>query len=302
MTGTLTEVRRYPVKSLEGELLPGCDLTGRGLDGDRWWSVRDPDGRFGSGKSSRRFRRMDGLRDLVARYDGEVPVIGFPDGTEVRGDDPGMHEALSTHVGRPVRLEAEEEVSHFEDGPVHLVTTASLAALARAHDADVDARRMRCNMLVDTPDLDGFAEDEWLGREVRVGPEVVLRVVIPMPRCVMVTAATRDLGGDADLLKTITRVNDGSLGVLAEVVAAGTVLVGDRVELLRWPVPSPWLASYADAATRLPIPPSPLPSRTAHGRTGGSGSIRVQNEGAGLNAPVLALDHLSPARQPVVRR
>ncbi len=231
MTGTLTEVRRYPVKSLEGELLPGCDLTGRGLDGDRWWSVRDPDGRFGSGKSSRRFRRMDGLRDLVARYDGDVPVIGLVDGADVRGDDPGVHEALSAHVGRPVRLEREQEVSHFDDGPVHLVTTAALAALGRAHGAGVDARRMRCNLLVDTPDLDGFAEEEWLGRQLRVGPDVVLRVVAPMPRCVMVNASTRDLDADPDLLKTITRANDGSIGVLAEVVHPGAITLGDPVVL-----------------------------------------------------------------------
>ncbi len=232
VSDTLAELRRYPVKSVEGEVLERCDVTERGLELDRWWSVRDPDGRFGSGKSSRRFRRMEGLRDLVARYDGHVPVIGFPDGTDLRGDDPAVHEALSRHVGRPVRLEPEDDVSHFDDGPVHLVTTASLAALARAHGADVDARRMRCNLFVDTPDLEGFAEDAWLDREVRVGPQVVLRVTEPMPRCVMVTAATRDLGADADLLKTITRVNDGDLGVLAEVVHAGTVSVGDAVELL----------------------------------------------------------------------
>lgn len=231
MTATLTELRRYPVKSVEGEVLDACRVTLRGLDRDRWWSVRDPDGRFGSGKSSRQFRRMDGLRDLVARYDGDVPVIGFPDGADVRGDDPAVHEALSSHVGRPVRLEPEEAVSHFDDGPVHLVTTASLAALAGAHGAAVDPRRMRCNLLVDTPDVDGFAEDGWIGREVLVGPDVVLRVVSPMPRCVMVTAATRDLDRDADLLETITRVNDGALGVLAEVVHQGIVRAGDAVEL-----------------------------------------------------------------------
>lgn len=232
MTATLVEVRRYPVKSLEGELLARCAVAERGLDQDRRWSVRDPDGRLGSGKSSRRFRRMDGLRRLVARYDGDVPVMSFPDGLDVRGDEPGVHDALSRHVGRPVRLESEGGVSHFDDGPVHLLTTASLAALARAHGADVDSRRMRCNLLVGTPDLDGFAEQGWLDRRVRIGARVVLLVVAPMPRCAMVTSASRDLAPDADLLKTITRVNNGNLGVLAEVMHPGTVAVGDPVELL----------------------------------------------------------------------
>ena len=70
--GRLTSIRRYPVKSMTGEVLDSADVEHRGLAGDRLWSLRDPDGKFGSGKSSRRFRAMPGLMDLVARYDGDV--------------------------------------------------------------------------------------------------------------------------------------------------------------------------------------------------------------------------------------
>jgi uncharacterized protein len=67
--GSVAELRRYPVKSLTGEVLRAADVDVRGLVGDRAWAVTDTDGRFGSGKTTRRFRRMDGLLQLTATYD-----------------------------------------------------------------------------------------------------------------------------------------------------------------------------------------------------------------------------------------
>ncbi|WP_204037573.1 MOSC N-terminal beta barrel domain-containing protein, partial [Actinoplanes utahensis] len=54
----ITEIRRYPVKSMLGEQIPAAVLGARGLTGDRLWAVRDADGKFGSGKNTRRFRRI----------------------------------------------------------------------------------------------------------------------------------------------------------------------------------------------------------------------------------------------------
>jgi uncharacterized protein YcbX len=228
--GRLASIRRYPVKSMTGEVLERADVEHRGLAGDRLWSLRDPDGKFGSGKSSRRFRAMPGLMDVVARYDGDVPVMELPDGTVVRGDDPAVHEAMSAYVGRPVRLGREDGVSHFDDGPIHLVTTASLETLSRHHGRPVDVRRFRPNLLIETDGVEGFVEQDWLGRRVAVG-DVVLEVVQPMPRCVMVTQAQRDLPPDDGLLHRVTDVAGMDFGVLAEVVTPGRIAVGAPVSL-----------------------------------------------------------------------
>jgi uncharacterized protein YcbX len=223
----VASLHRYPVKSTVGERLEVADVVARGLRGDRLWAVRDEDGKLGSGKSTRRFRKMEGLLDLIASYDGDVPVVTFPDGRGLRGDDPAIDEALSAHVGRPVTLGREGEVSHFDDGPVHLVTTASLRVVGEALGEPVDPRRFRPNLVVDTGDLAGLVEDGWVGHQLHVG-EVVLEVAARMPRCVMVNlpqvglSATRVLDAVGDL-------NDANLGVLATVVAPGRVRVGDEV-------------------------------------------------------------------------
>ncbi len=224
-SGRVAALFRYPVKSLVGEELEEVDVVRRGVHGDRLWSVRDPDGKLGSGKSSRRFRRMDGLLALSAAYDGDVPGLAFPDGNLLRGDDDAIHAALSEHVGRPVRLEREERVSHFDEGPLHLVTTASLERVARARGRDVDVRRPRANLLVESTDLEG----DWAGRRLAIGDEVVVQVLYPMPRCVMLDLPQRGLGADQGLLRTVTETNLGELGVVADVVTAGHVRRGDLV-------------------------------------------------------------------------
>jgi uncharacterized protein YcbX len=227
--GTVAELHRYPVKSLTGERLEQVYVDERGVVGDRLWSVRDPDGKFGSGKSTRRFRRMDGLLALRAHEEDGVPVLTFPDGRVLRGDDPAVHDALTDHVGRPVTLAREEDVSHFDEGPLHLVSTASLAALPG--EERVDARRLRPNVVVDTGEAAGFLDDDWVGRTLRVG-DVVVPVLYAMPRCVMLDLPTADLPADTGLLQTVHAANDGNLGVVADVRAPGRIAIGDVVSLM----------------------------------------------------------------------
>lgn len=221
---------RYPVKSVVGEDLTAVNVDRRGVEGDRLWAVRDADGKLGSGKSSRRFRKMDGLLSLSASYDGATPVVAFPDGTSTRGDDPEVHDRLSRHVGRAVRLAREDDVPHFDEADLHLLTTSSLARISELHRRPVDARRARANVLVDNGTDAGFDEDDWVGRTVRIG-QVELRILRPMERCVMVTMPQIGLPEERGLLARIGEANETNLGLVAEVVAPGRMRVGDPVVL-----------------------------------------------------------------------
>lgn len=245
VVGRVGELHRYPVKSLGGERPRRVEVDTRGVVGDRLWAVVDKDGRLGSGKTTRRFRRMPGLLDLRATYDGEVPVVAFPDGRSWRGDDPEVHVALSRHVGRQVRLERESSVAHVDEGPVHVVTTASLAAASGGRP--LDGRRPRANLVLDTAamnedallrgapaadaDVAGFLEDDWVGRRLRVGT-AELALTAPMPRCVMIGMAQDGLPDDRAVLREVLRRHDGFLGVVADVVASGSFGIGDEVRLL----------------------------------------------------------------------
>ena len=94
--GIVTRLWRCPVTSMLGEQCESLDVHTRGVAGDRLFAIRDTNGKFGSGKSTRRFRQINGLFGFQAVYAGEVPVIRFPDGRTMRGDHPDIHTALST--------------------------------------------------------------------------------------------------------------------------------------------------------------------------------------------------------------
>lgn len=232
MIGSVVALWRYPVKSMLGERLDGARIDARGVVGDRLFAVRDEQGKFGSGKNTRRFRRIDGLFRFTARYDGDRPVITFPDGVARGGDEASVHAALSEVLGQPVTLSREQDIPHHDAGAVHLITTSTLRAMGAAvGGVAVDERRFRPNFVIDTEGA-GLVEDGWIGRELRIGDEVRVIVSGRTERCVMVGMPQSELPDDPRVLREAARLNDACVGVYAKVIVGGTVRAGDPVELL----------------------------------------------------------------------
>lgn len=222
---------RYPVKSMLGDACGHLDLNHRGAEGDRLFAVREPDGKLGSGKTTRRFRKIDGLLAFSAAYHRDAPRISFPDGRCIDGDDPAIHLALSDALHRPVTLARESAVSHLDAGPIHLLTTASLAWLSSLRpDSKLDARRFRPNILVEVPGNDPI-ERRWLGKTIRIGAEVQLRVTTPTERCIMVGHAQADLPEDAQVLRDLVCNGNACFGAYAEVLIPGRIECGDLLAI-----------------------------------------------------------------------
>lgn len=111
-SGTISELWRYPVKSMQGERVGRCEVTGSGLAGDRAYAVVDTEsGRVGSAKHP---RLWGALLHCRARYLAEPSATGpadpapvaivLPDGTETGSDDPDVDARLTGLLGRPVSL------------------------------------------------------------------------------------------------------------------------------------------------------------------------------------------------------
>jgi uncharacterized protein YcbX len=229
MTATVATLWRYPVKSMLGEQCDHVELNARGVRGDRQFAVRGADGRFGSGKNSRRFRHIEGLFTFRAQLGDEWPEIVFPDGRRLRADDPAIDSALSEALGTPVTLAREGEVSHFDASPIHLVGSSSLEWLrSRLPESRVDERRFRPNITVATDQ----SELSWIGRTLQIGSTVKLRVTAPTGRCAMTTSAQTDLPFDPKILRCIAQEAGEDFGVYAEVLQPGTISRGDEVTVI----------------------------------------------------------------------
>lgn len=102
-TGTVSELWRYPVKSMLGERLEQSDVTEAGVAGDRAFALVDVE--TGNIVSAKRPLRWQGLLELGARLsdDGTV-TVAFPDGTTCSGRDNGFATRLSEFLGREVSV------------------------------------------------------------------------------------------------------------------------------------------------------------------------------------------------------
>ena len=134
------------------------------------------------------------------------------------------------HLFRSDRLEAE-----WDRYAVSIVSEASVEELARQGNdgRPVDSRRFR--MLIEVAGAKRpHEEDEWLGREVRIG-EARVRVTKQDARCVITTLDPDTGHRDFPTLHVIRQyrgVREGrklDFGVYAEVLAPGRVAVGDPI-------------------------------------------------------------------------
>jgi uncharacterized protein len=250
---TVSRLSYAPVKGLALAHPDEIFLGLEGLAENRLFYVIAEDGR-------RYELRRDGRLALVgATYEPELErlALRFPDGSvaeatvEVDGavstDFYGrlvagrvvagpLGEALSTFLGRPVRLVKADRPGtalDSERGTVSLVSEASVSELARvASLPEVDERRFR--MLIALGGCRAHEEDDWVGRDVRAG-EAVVRVLKRVVRCAATTHSPETGQRDLDTLRLIGSYRGGTdveFGVEAEVVAPGRVAVGDRCEPL----------------------------------------------------------------------
>ena len=123
---------------------------------------------------------------------------------------------------------------------LHIVTTSSLRTMA-AHGGDFDVRRFRPNIVIDSP-LDGLAEQQWIGGTLHAG-EVSARVEIPTIRCTIPLREQAGVTADPDVMRTVSRHGERCFGVYADIASAGTLSVGDVVDL------DPPRAQHAAAAS-----------------------------------------------------
>jgi uncharacterized protein YcbX len=262
---------RYPVKSMMGEELNSCDVTERGLLGDRQFAVVDRStGKVGGAKNP---RKWGNFFDFRAAY-LEPPEAGakmspvritLADGTTVTSGQGDLEQVLSGAFGRDVALEearpgdrpsgptAEEywpdmagldyrdtvtdfempAGTFFDIGVVHLLTTATIDQLRALYpQGRIEARRFRPNIVVATgPEDRGFVENDWIGHTVAIGGSVRLAITEPCPRCVMITLPQGDLPKDSGILRTAAQHNAVNVGVYASVLSGGTIRRGDPVTL-----------------------------------------------------------------------
>jgi hypothetical protein len=234
-SGTVLELRRFPVKSLAGEPADALQIDARGAGGDRAQALT---GIFGGARRQLTVRQVPRMLAWSAAYpdapgveldpdDPPLPLLTAPDGRTFRWDDPALPGALRDDLGRPVTL--VRDLALMPDLPDSLLVTveASRAALEAELGRPIDLRRFRPNLHLRL-DAPAFAEEGWAGRRVRVG-DAELELLHPCERCAIPTRDPDTTEKWPELLRWLAAEHDTLFGINARAVRPATVRVGDAV-------------------------------------------------------------------------
>lgn len=206
---------------------------------------------------------------------GRAVRIDVPGGKPLWSTDPDIDERLSTYIGRSVYLshareagaaldrsvpeevlaaglDAEVGAGHVQIGsgspegagfvdfaPLHLITTSTLDRIAELGPRGVvEVERYRPNLVIRTSEP-GFVENDWLGKEIRIGKRLRLLVIARTPRCAVPTLEHGTLPRDVAALRVPAEHNrvpvmqdvppEPCAGVYAQILAPGGIAEGDRV-------------------------------------------------------------------------
>jgi len=236
--GHISELVRYPVKSMAGTSAESAFLGWHGLEGDRRFAFR-------------RLGDNNGFPWLTASRLPEL-LLYCPFGL-----DENTVEPLPTHIRTPAGVdlllrskELEREIAErfgsgvelmqlkhgiFDDASVSVISRATMAGISVEAGVALDTRRFRANIVLETGDSEPFAEDEWVGGrllfgEGEAGPAV--SVTARDVRCVMINLDPDTAAKDSRMMKTVVRLNTNNAGVYGTVVETGALQVGQPVSLM----------------------------------------------------------------------
>jgi uncharacterized protein len=210
----VSEIWRYPVKSLKGERLTETEITPLGIPGDRQIAViRTLNGRF---LTSRSKPKLLGLQGSI-NANGIATINGHP------WNSVEALQLVREAAGEPVALQQIPAPQAFDVLPLLIATDGAARYL------NIDHRRLRPNILLaDVPDLE---ERNWPGRTIAIG-DVRIHAEKLRDRCVMTTFDPDTQAQDPSVLLRIVRELDGSTALDSSVITPGKIRVGDAAEIL----------------------------------------------------------------------
>ncbi len=210
----VTEIWRYPVKTMSGEKLQQVIIGPLGIEGDRVVHDEDAQERVITSRSHPRFLGHKGTLGL----DGEPLVDGRPwNSPEVAAD-------VVDIVGPGAKLVRWDGVERFDVLSLLVATDGAIAAFGHDH------RRLRPNIVIGV--VEGLAEREWPGGRLSIG-KVLIGVQDLRLRCIMTAYDPDTLVRDKEITRDIYRRFGGKLALNCLVIEGGEITVGDEVQLLR---------------------------------------------------------------------
>src|SRR5215831_8572331 len=215
VVGRVDSVWRYPVKSMGGQELPEIFAAFSGVWGDRLFAFKSSATPVGfpylTGREAHEmllyhphFRHPEKAAKPANLAEAEElsPILNpvaadpadfaldveTPSGEVLAIDDPSLLRQLAARAGDDHSLTLlRSERAMTDCRPISLFSLQTARQLGEEVGAVLDKRRFRANVYLDLGTGSGFSENEFVGRKLRIGSQVVVSILDRDPRCQMIT-------------------------------------------------------------------------------------------------------------------
>lgn len=258
--GTVESLWRYPVKSMSGEEITAAFMGFSGFYGDRCYAFKNSAARKGFPylnataqeqmlRYRPRFRHPEramsppNLVEAMSISPGVTPAnaepndlsldVVTPTGAVVAVDDPALLEMLVEGLRGENHLTLVRSDRALTDcRPVSLISLQTIRQVEAELDIPLDKRRFRANVFLNLASHDGFAEDELVGRRVRIGAKTEIAILERDPRCKMISLDPDTGAHNPEILRRVAKAHANFAGLYCAVLVEGVLRKGDSIHLL----------------------------------------------------------------------
>lgn len=258
--GTVESLWRYPVKGMAGESLAEAFMGFSGFYGDRCYAFKNSAARKGfpylnanvqpqmllcqprfryperSAKPPNLFEAMSiepGVNPANAEPDDLRLDIVTPSGAMISVDDPSLMEMLCAGLRGENNLTLVRSDRALTDcRPISLISLQTIRQIEEEIGTLMDKRRFRANIYLNVVAEKGFAEDELVGRRLRLGAKAEIAVLERDPRCKLISLDPDTGEHNPEIFRHVAQAHETYAGIYSAVLVEGMITVGDVIELL----------------------------------------------------------------------
>ncbi|OLE54262.1 MAG: MOSC domain-containing protein [Acidobacteria bacterium 13_1_20CM_3_53_8] len=258
--GTVESLWHYPIKSMSGEAMTEAFMGFSGLYGDRCYAFKNSAARKGfpylnanvqqqmlryqpKFRYAERAAKPPNLTEAMSIAPGVTAAnaepndlmldVVTPSGTVVAVDDPALIEMLGEGLRGENHLTLVRSDRALTDcRPVSLISLQTVQQVEAELGFSVDKRRFRANIYLDLASDYGFAEDELVGRRLRIGSSAVIMVLERDPRCKMISLDPDTGEHNPKVFRKVAQAHGNFAGVYCAVLVEGILTKGDSIEVV----------------------------------------------------------------------
>src|SRR4030095_14540920 len=195
--GTVESLLRSTIKSMSGEAMTEAFMGFSGFYGDRCYAFKNSAARKGfpylnanvqeqmllyspQFRHPERASKPPNLTEAASIAPGVTPANGeaedmildivTPSGEILSVDDPALIKLLGEGISEKNQLKLVRSDRALTDcRPVSLISLQTVRQVEAESGIPIDKRRFRANIYLDLATGEGFAEDELVGRRLRIG-------------------------------------------------------------------------------------------------------------------------------------